>query len=317
LTPWFRLLTIALLVFLLLSCKARQQTLSIGGGPAGGTFQGYAEALVEVVAEVAPERTWRVKSSAGSADNLEDINSGKLDLGLVYAGDAWLGSQGLLPDDAGKAENISALGRLYGAAAQMVVKDTTQIAQLSDLGHTRIAIGNPGSGTALAARRYFSSLGLWEQIVPIHVGFSMALRELERGSVEAVWLVVGYPNHALSDEAERQPLRFLDLFSEARESGFFRDYPFYVEKVIAPNTYPGQGRRIWTFEDSTLLVARSDLDADLVYRLLKKLYGQQGRDRLGRLNRVGAQLDRRLGLQGVRIPLHPGAERFWKEQGLR
>ncbi|ORJ58242.1 hypothetical protein B5V00_12325 [Geothermobacter hydrogeniphilus] len=308
--------TFILLLFLMMGCDSQQQTILIGGGPSGGTFQGYAEALQEVTSTVAPKRQWRVESSAGSIGNLEDLDAGRLDLAMVYAGDAWLGRRGQLPDEASSFENVRALGRLYGAAAQLVVAESSAISQLSDLIGKRVAIGNPGSGTALAARRFFSSVGLWQRIVPIHVGFSMGLGELERGSVEAVWLVVGYPNRALVTAAENRPLRFIDLFSEARESGFFRQFPFYTEKIIPPATYPGQVRRVWTFEDSALLAARADLDADLVYRLLQRLYADAGMEAMAERHPIGRQLDRRLGLNGIRIPLHPGAERFWRGQGM-
>lgn len=307
------LLALLLAILLLGACKPQQQELVVGGGPSGGTYQGYAEAMLQIVSAAAPDRRWRVKASAGSVDNLLDVNDGQVDLALAYSGDAWLGRRGLLPDDQTKLQNVRALGRLYDAAAQLVVRRTSPIAQLSDLSQTRIAIGNPGSGTALAARRYFSSLGLWRQIVPIHVGFSMGLKELGRGSVEAVWLVVGYPNRALTAESGKTPLRFLDLYSEARESGFFREFPFYSEMTIPAGTYPGQQRRIWTFQENTLLIARADLDPDLTYRLLRRLYSVEGMATMAELHPIGAQLDQRLGLDGVRIPLHPGAERYWKE----
>lgn len=298
------------------ACQPDHRTFVVGGGPAGGTFQGYAEALVRVVAGEEMNVRWRVKPSGGSISNLKDLDRGDVDLALVYAGDAWLAREGHLPDLPLTAKNVRALGRLYGAAAQLVVPASSPHHQLTDFSGARIAIGNPGSGSALAAQRYFSSLGLWDKIVPIHVGFGMGLKELERGSVHAVWMVVGYPNRALVKEAETMSVRFIDLYSEARESGFFRDYPFYSELEIPAGTYPGQQRRIWTFQDSALLMARLDLDPSLVYTLLGRLYSPAGREEMARSHPVGGELDPDQGLKGVKVPLHSAAGRYWREKGM-
>lgn len=314
LTSLYRLFLLGLLA--VAGCQPEQQMIVVGGGPAGGTFQGYAEALVTVVAGGDAKYRWRVKPSGGSISNLKDLERGRVDLALVYAGDAWLAGEGRLPSLSSPTSNIRAVARLYGAAAQLVVHASSPHHQLTDLVGARVAIGNPGSGSALAAQRYFTSLGLWDQIIPIHVGFSMGLRELDLGSVDAVWLVVGYPNRALVQEARNVSVRFLDLYSEARESGFFKDYPFYSELEIPAGTYHGQRRRIWTFQDSALLMARLDLDPALVYTLLNRLYSPAGLNEMAHSHPVGETLDPAQGLKGVRVPLHSAANRYWREQKI-
>jgi len=301
-----RWLLLLILLFGLTSCD-RQQATRIGGGPQGGTFQGYAEALTRVFTAVEPGRAWKVLASGGSVSNLEKLSAGRVDLALVYAGDAWLQTgrgKGQVP--------VRALTRLYGAPAHLVVAATSPYASVVDLTGARIAIGNPGSGTAAAARRYFASIRLWQKIVPVHIGFRHALDELERGAVDAVWMVVGSPNPTLVAETETMGLRFIDLISEARQSEFFRRFPFYVPRTLPPGTYPGQQRPIRTFEDSALLLGRADLPERRVRRLLDYLFSSEGHARLVRLHPVGRELTRERGLEGVSIPLHPGAELFWR-----
>ncbi len=305
----YRLGFLLIVLLSLTSCESKRTSV-LGGGPEGGTFQGYAEALAQVFSRAEPRMTWKVQPSGGSVSNLEKLAKGQVDMALVYAGDAWLRygeTKGRIP--------VRAMTRLYGAPAHLVVAATSPFSSVVDLVGARVAIGNPGSGTAAAARRFFSAIRLWSRIVPVHIGFRHALNELERGSVDAVWMVVGAPNGTLEEETSVMGLRFLDLISEAEQSDFFRRFPFYVRRTLPPGTYPGQLRPVRTFADSALLLCRADLPEQRIYRLLDRLYSEAGRRQLVQRHPVGRELDRARGLEGVSVPLHPGAERFWTGGG--
>lgn len=300
-----RLGLLLILLLLLSACEAERTTV-IGGGPEGGTFQGYAEALGRIFSRVEPRVTWKAQPSGGSVSNLQKLTKGDVDLALVYAGDAWLRFS-----EAGGRVPVRAMARLYGAPAHLAVAATSPYTSVVDLVGARVAIGNPGSGTAAAARRFFSAIRLWSKIVPVHIGFRHALNELERGAVDAVWMVVGAPNSTLKEETSVMGLRFLDLISEAEQSGFLKRFPFYIPRTLAPGTYPGQVRPIRTFEDSALLLCRADFPEQRAFRLLEYLFSASGRRRLIQLNPVGREMERSRGLEGVSVPLHPGAERYW------
>ena len=72
----------------------------------------------------------------------------------------------------------------------------------------------------MAAERYFSSLGLWGQIVPIYVGFKMGMEELQKGRVEALWMLVGFPNQSVRRWFEQYRLRLLPLAAAADMTDF-------------------------------------------------------------------------------------------------
>lgn len=311
-------LFIALLLLggLLAGCQQKSSELTIGGGPEGGTFQGFAEALAGAVQRQDARFKFRVVASAGSVANLVGLNRGDLDLALVYAGDAYLGRRGRLQEVQPAAKNVRALCRLYSAAAQLVVPRNSPRQTPTDLAGARVAIGNPGSGTALAAERYFKSCGLWNRLVPIHVGFDMAFEELARGRVDAVWLLVGYPNRSLAAHAKRHPLRLLDLFGDTEaERRLFSEYPFYTPVTIPAGTYVGQERAVASFGDSTLLLARSNLGDEQVYQLLQVLFADKTRQDLAAHHQLGKELQPGRAQEGVKIPLHTGAYRFWRLRG--
>ncbi len=303
---------LGLLWVLVVGCERQDQALSLGGGPGGSSFHGFSIAMAELFALQLPEFPVKVHRSGGSVVNLVRVEQGKLSMGLVYAGDAYLGRLGKLSRYPEPTQKVRALARLYGASAQLLVLKSSPIKSPFDLRKTRVAVGSPGSGSAISARRFFKSLGLWEEITPIYAGFAMGLDDLGSGRVEAVWMLVGVPNARLMETARNLPLRLLDLFDAAVVSGFFENYPFYGVATVSAGTYPGQVRDVRTFQDSVLWITSTQMDESQAYRALELLFSQQGVAYMRSRQTVAEDLDSEKGLMGVNIPLHQGAERFWK-----
>lgn len=307
------LLLLVLLLSLLGGCEKGGSRMALGGGPRGGTFQTVATGLAELINREMPEVRVRVERTGGSVANLTSVDRGKMPMALVFAGDAYLASEGLLHRGQPAAENVRALARLYGAAAQLVVPKDSPIQTPHDLKRRRIAIGSPGSGAALSARRFFRSLGIWEEIIPIYVGYALGMEELSRRSVEAVWFEGGFPSVYLQEVSRKTPIRLIALFDAAVVSGFFQAFPFYAVARVPAGTYHGQEEDVLTFQDAAVWVANAQVDEDFVYRALKLLFSEQGLAKMRSVHPVGSDLDMEKGLMGVKFPLHSGAERFWRE----
>lgn len=310
------LLLVLLLALPAGSCRPRETELRLGGGPRGGTFGDIAAGLAEILNENLVGTRVTVAPSGGSVANLLDVHRGKLAMGLVFAGDAYLGRQGRLKEGLPPTTGVLALARLYGASAHLVVSRHSSIHTVPELRDRRVAIGGAGSGSAQAARRFFESIGMWENIIPIHEGYAIGMEDLLRGNVDAVWLQVDSPSDYLLEFGQKMPLRLLDLYDSALGGGFFSAYPFYAYASIPSGTYPGQERDILTFQDAALWVAGPALSEELVHSALQALFSEGGVERMRAIDSVAWDFDIAKGLMGVMIPLHPGAERFWKEQGI-
>lgn len=297
-------------------CQKRVDRLRFGGGPTGGTFQLFAEGMAEVIEQGLPDVHIAVERSGRSLANLRAVDRGAVDVALVYAGDAYLGRKGELGREEPPIENVRALTRLYGASAQLVVLKDSPIRSPFDLKGKRVDIGNSGSGAALSAERFFRALGIWGSIIPVHVGYTMAMDDLSKGAVSAVWELVGIPSASLRDMSRQTPVRLLDLLEAARAKGLFTVYPFYAEATIPRGTYEGQGRDVRTFQDAALLVASPEVSEEWVYRALGRLFSDEGLARMRKVHPSARDLDPAKGLLGVEIPLHPAAERFWRERGV-
>jgi len=294
----------------------KKQYLAFGGGPTGGTFNFFANKMASLISE---KNTWlevSPKGSGGSAENLRSLNKNGVDLGIVYSGDAFLGRVGKLPDDPTRYTDVSMLSFLYGAPAQLVVRKDSGISSPNDLKGKTVAIGNPGSGAALSAERFFRHLGLWDSITPQYLGYSQAAADFSIRKIDAFWVLVGYPNSAVVEAATNSSIKLLDLHAAAAQSGFYDTYPFYSPVKIPADTYTGQTDAVTTFQDSSLWCASTKLDSAIVYQCLKAVYSDAGLEALVAAHKAASSMSVDNGLYGASIPLHPGAVKFWKEKGL-
>ncbi|WP_285905857.1 TAXI family TRAP transporter solute-binding subunit [Pseudodesulfovibrio pelocollis] len=325
----FSLVLVSLAMLLALGCssdpagdqpeagaQSQRRYLAFGGGPTGGTFNFFANKMAGIISASHPRLEVSARGAGGSAENLRSLDADVIDLGIVYSGDAFLGRTGQLPGDPALHENVRALSFLYGAPAQLVVRADSGIASARDLAGKAVAVGNPGSGAALSAERFFGHLGLWDSLNVRKIGYAQAASEFASGTIDAFWVLVGYPNTAIIEAASLVPLRLLDLHAEAVESGFYEAYPFYGQVVVPAETYEGQNRDVTTFQDASLWCASAALDAQTVYDCLKAVYSPQGLAEIRAAHSAARDMGVESGLDGVSIPLHPGAARFWEEQGL-
>ncbi|RMF44392.1 MAG: TAXI family TRAP transporter solute-binding subunit [Deltaproteobacteria bacterium] len=314
------LLILLLLPALLCPIPARGEgpaRLAFSGGPDGGTFNYFANGIATRLNRKMPDE-FRVelKTSAGSVENIRRVDAGEADFAIVYSGDVWLARRGALADDPKEYRNVLALAFLYGAPAHLVVPADSAIQKVDDLAGHRVAIGPSGSGAATAAGRYFSALGLARDIRFEMIGYNLAAQALLAGKVDAMWVVAGYPNASVTQLAAKTPVRLLDLWTENTRRKIEQNYPFYSGTTIPAGTYIGQDRDIATFQDAAIWVASNRLPANRVEKALTEIYTPEGLAYMAKVKKTARQMSIAGGLDGVVIPLHPGADAFWRSKGL-
>ena len=288
-----------------------------GGGPAGGTFQVVANAI-QVYDPVKASEDYRVKaqSSAGSVENLRKVNQGKMDFGVVYSGHVYLGREGRLKNDTQKYEDVMAVAYLYGAPAQLVVRKGSGIESSKDLVGKKVGVGNAGSGAFANCELFFTHMGIWDKIERNAMGYNDAAAAFGNNQLDAFWLFTAFPSGAVIMAAQTNDIELVDLGKEAEASGFYDAYPYFSKLSVPPNTYKGVDSETPSFQDSALWVANAKVSADVVYDLLSKIYTDEGLAHMRQQKKTFKEMSVETGINGIVTPLHPGAERFWKEKGL-
>lgn len=291
--------------------------LVFGGGPAGGTFQVVANAI-QVYDPVKNSEDYKVKaqSSAGSIENLRKVNSGKSDFGVVYSGHVYLGREGQLKNDEKKYEDVMAVSFLYGAPAQLVVRKGSGINSVADLAGKKVGVGNAGSGAFANCELFFTHMGVWDKVERNAMGYNDAAAAFGNNQLDAFWLFTAFPSGAVIMAAQTNDIDLIDLGKDATDSGFYDKYPYFSKLSVPAGTYKGVEEEKASFQDSALWVANASVSEDIVYDLLSKIYTDEGLAYMTEQKKTFAKMAIGTGVDGIVTPLHPGAEKFWKEKGL-
>ncbi len=308
------LLAMALIALGITPAPAADYSVKIGGGPTGGTFNTFSNAMAVYVPKVHPNIKASSVGSGGSVENVKRVHNGESDFGLCYAVDSALGFAGKLPQDPVKYDNIRSVGYLYGAPAQLVVRADSGIKSAMDLKGKRVALGNAGSGAAASAERFFRHIGLWDHFNPDFLGYSQAASAFQDGKIDAFWVLVGYPNRSIIEAAVQVPIALVDVGVDAEKTGFYDAYA-YSPVVIPAGTYGKDMPATKTFQDSTILTVNKDLSDDLIYTVTKTLWSKKGMEAMVMAKKTFAEMNLENGFTGASVPLHPGAVKFWKEKG--
>jgi len=288
-----------------------------GGGPAGGTFQIVANAIqtYDPVQE-SKDYTVKAQSSAGSVENLRKVNQGRMHFGVVYSGHVYLGRNSRLKNDPNKYENVMAVAYLYGAPAQLIVRKGSGIDSVKDLAGKKVGVGNAGSGAFANCELFFTHMGVWDKIERNAMGYNDAAAAFGNNQLDAFWLFTAFPSGAVIMAAQTNDIDLVNLNQDAIDSGFYEEYPYFSKLVIPAGTYKGVDQDVPSFQDSALWVANTKVPDEIVYDLLSKIYTDEGLAYMRNQKKTFKEMAIETGVNGIVTPMHPGAEKFWKEKGL-
>jgi len=315
------ILVLALAVVLCFAFSAQAKKHYVfGGGPAGGTFQVVANAVqVYPPLKNSPNFTIKAQSSGGSVENLRTTNTGRSAFSTVYAGEVFLGRNGMVKGDPNKYENVLVCGYLFGAPAQLVVRKGSGIKSTKDLAGMKVGVGNAGSGAFANCERFFTHMGIWDKIERNAMGYNDAAQAFGNEQLDAFWLLTNAPAGAVIMAAATNEIDLINVDADAQASGYYDKYPYFGKTVIPANVYDGVDHETPSFFDSALLVANADVSADDVYELLKAIWSEEGLKHMVGQKASFKAMSVKDGLMGVNAkatPLHPGAIKFWKEMGV-
>jgi TRAP transporter TAXI family solute receptor len=294
-----------------------KERIIFGGGPAGGTFQVVANGI-QVFDPVKASENFSVKAqtSAGSVENLRKTNAGRQQMSVVYSGHVWLGRNGQMKNDPKKYEDVLAVAWLYGAPAQLVVRQGSGIKSVKDLVGKKVGVGNAGSGAFANCELFFTHMGVWDKIERNAMGYNDAAAAFGNKQLDAFWLFTAFPSGAVIMAAQTNDIELVDLDADAEASGFYAKYPYFGKLAVPSGTYRGVDYNAGSFQDSALWVANSKVSPEVVYELLSIVYSDQGLKHMFGQKKTFKNMSVQTGATNIVTPFHPGAEKFWKEKGM-
>ncbi len=252
----------------------------------------------------------------GSVDNVRAVSKGDLDMALTQANvayEAYLGTGSF----AGQAplSNLRAVAHLFPEAVHLVVRDNSSIESVRDLKGKRVSLGERKSGTRVVADIVLAAFGLEEtDLLPFFEQVGTAGDMLVADELDAYFMVSGYPMNAIAQTAESLPVRLIQIMG--REVDAIRKrYPYFGADVVPGETYRGVGDTVTLKVGALLVVSESASDA-LIYGITRALWHENTRKLLDTSHPLGKRIELHKALDGIAIPLHPAAMRFYREVGF-
>src|SRR5712691_11594364 len=280
---------------------------SPAGGPACGRGGSCGVRGLVAVAQATP----------GSIENLRLINSGQIESGFAQADLAGWAYRGVnLFGEAGRLQRLRAIASLFPAAAHLVVRAESPIHSLADLAGKSVSVGEAGSGSAADSAVLLTAAGLdQKKVTRKNLRPGPAAEELKAGTLDAIFLVGGYPVPAIRDLAASLPIRLVPIEGEVVDA-LKKDFSFYYLSEIPAGSYPGNDVDPPSLGFSALWLVNADIDSDLVYAITRSLWHPTTAKLFASLDPIGKRIRPERALDGLSVPLHPGAARFYREAGM-
>lgn len=306
-----KLLALALALCLALGLTAcGGKSLTFITGSEQGTYYGFGTVLAGQISDRTGTKVTAVVGK-GSKANIEAMNVGDAQLGFVQSDVMAYAYNGTnLFAESGKIDGFSTVAALYMEQVQIVTLDPN-IKTVADLKGKTVSVGESGSGVYFNALDVLGAYGLTlDDINPTYQSFGDSTEALQDGKIDAGFIVAGAPTNAISSLAATRDVYLVELDDEHIDA-LVAASPYYSKNIIAADNYdlPADAT---TVAVGAVIIARDDVSEDDVYNVVSGIFNSV--DTLGHDKKNELSLD--FAASVTAVPYHPGAAKYFAEQGL-
>lgn len=323
-----RIILVILTVIFLISCTARILKIdnnidygesimifAVGTGDVGGTFYPVGSAIIKIMNNYVKGVRATAECSEGSVDNSRMVGSGELLFGLAMgdiAYNAFAGKDKFSTPN----PNITCLFATYPSISQWATLERYNIYSIKDLKGQKVSVGMPGSGSEVSSSIIIKTANIQYpgEILPAYMGCGEGAAAVRDGHVVAAHTIGGVPFGAYVDLFKTKNASLIPL-SKGIIKEITEKYPFYTAAEIPANSYPGQDEAVDSISVKCLFLANKEVvSEELAYNITKAVW-----EHLSILTEEHAALKamkKEFIVSDLPVPLHPGAERYWKEVGV-
>ncbi len=295
---------------------AAKKFVSIASGWVVGVYYPLAGAISSIAHKNLPDIKITVESSGASVANAKLIGSGDADMAILQNDIASYALQGVKPMFDKPVANIRGITSLYQEHCQIQARKDAKIATVKDLKGKKVCVGPLGSGTEQNALQILEAYGMkFEDFAKVErLTAAEASDYMKDGRIDAAFYSVGVGAAVLVDTAITVDSVIVPVDGTQRDA-LMKKYPFFTSAVVPKGAYKGVEADIPTVAVMAILVARAEMEEAMAYQITKAIF-----DNLKDIERAhakGKELTPATALNGMSVPLHPGAEKFFKEKGIK
>lgn len=312
---WIRPLVVgAVCAVIATGVGAQQKFATILTGGQSGVYYPLGVALSQIFGKALPDTNVTVQSTRASVENLNLLQSGRGEIAFTLGDslkDGWKGTE-----DAGFKQPLNklrAVAGIYSNYIQIVASEESGIKTIADLKGKRISVGAPRSGTELNARDILKAAGLsYKDFAKVeYLPFGESVELMKNRQLDVTLQSAGLGVASIRDLATSVKIVVVAIPPEVVAK--VGDVA-YQSAMIPANTYTGQTAAVPTAVVKNFLVTREDVAADTVYKMTKALFDNL--DQLAAAHAAAKAITKEDAPKASPVPLHPGAERYYREAGL-
>ncbi len=323
------LLALAMILGAGVSFAADMKFFRIGTGGTGGTYYPIGGLIAHCISNPPGSRPCEeggscgvpglvaiAQSANGSVANINSIKSGVLESGFAQSDVAYWAYTGTgIYEGKGAVEELRALASLYPETIHLVARKGAGIKSVKDLKGKRVSLDEPGSGTLVDARIILEAYGLSEEDIKAdYIKPTPSIDKIKDNQLDAFFIVVGFPAGAVVELTSSVGAELVPINGPEAQA-IIDKYGFFAKDLIPAGTYEGIGETE-SISVGAQWVVSAKVDEQLVYDITKAVWNENSRKLLDKGHAKGKAITVETALDGIGIPLHPGAERYYKEIGM-
>lgn len=295
--------------------------ITIGSGSTSGLYYPTAVGIAKILDEADVGLRANARSTGASVFNANAIGEGSLQMGMMQNNIAYYAYNGTGVEafKNNKIENLRGLIGLYPEAIHILAREDAGIDSVADLAGKRVYVGDVGSGTEQDAMNIMAAFDVSFDDLKADVRGSSgdAVGLLRDDKIAAMFYTVGLGSSAIVEAAQTAPITVISLAQEPLDQ-LQEEFDFYTPFTIPGGTYPGVDDDVQTVTLKAMLGASSELSEEDVYTFMNTVFNEKLEAFYNDIQNPNLKkfFTVESGLEGMSIPLHPGAVKFFEEQGV-
>ena len=299
------------------AAPAKIQNINIATATTGGVYYPLGNAMSQLFNQKIPGIKASAGATAGTPQNILLMQKKEAEVAFAQNGVAFYAYNGKEMFKDKPTKFLRGITNLYPNVMHIVVAANSSIKSVKDFEGKKFVPGAIGSATEINSKEILSLYGLdykdKKNVKGEYLGYSEAAEALKDGRVDGILIAGGLPTSSVLDAASSLKIRILsiepEMIAKLKET-----MPWYYEITIPKGTYIGQTEDVKTVAVANLLICREDLSNELVYNMTKALHDNQ-KD-LVAAHSAAKDMKLQDALKGMTVPMHPGAEKYYKEKGI-